>query len=326
MTEIKFNPDSYSSQICLAVVDRSTVYYLHRSHCKEVRTDKSHLEKTSPSSASQSLASQSTDQNEGPVRTANISLVPDSNSVTVKWNVTVVQESDEVKASRDEIYTLIRRISLRPFGTDNVTRLFVLEDFNLTSLASHKSPPSPRYYTLNHLSPSTAYVICFETLPDPAPDEGEDEQRAEARKGRKSEEKESRNNCWETETLDEEAGFPVAEVATAAAVSTSTTAFVFAVVCCCCFPGLCKKKKEDEKIKETEKTNEVKGEEVRKDENDNESQMDGQPKLRAHLSRRHHRDDGSRCSASPGNDLVGFYSNYLFEEMIRRLNTFFDFL
>ena len=65
----------------------------------------------------------------------------------MRWNVTVAKESDADKASRDEIYTLIRRISLRPFGSDNVTRLFVLEDFNLTSL-SNKSPPSPRYYTL----------------------------------------------------------------------------------------------------------------------------------------------------------------------------------
>ena len=282
----------YSLQICLAVVDRSTVYYLHRSHCKEVRTNKNPLEKSSQTSQS----SQSIDQNEGPVRTANISLVPDSNSVTVKWNVTVVQESDESKTSRDEIYTLIRRISLRPFGTDNVTRLFVLEDFNLTSLL-HKSPPSPRYYTLNHLSPSTSYVICFETLPDPA-EEGEDEQRAEARRGRKSEEKESRNSCWETSTLDEEAGFPVAEVATAAAVSTSTTAFVVAIVCCCCFPGLCKKKKK--KGEKKERSDEEVKEAAKKDENDNESQIDGQPKLRAHLSRRHHRDDGSRCSTSPG--------------------------
>ena len=107
---------------------------------------------------------------EGPVRTVNISLVADSHSVTVKWNITVVHESDDSddeSVSRDEIYTLIRRISLRPFGSDNVTRLFVLEDFNLTSLSlkSLSSEGSPRYYTLNQLNPSTAYVVCFETLP-----------------------------------------------------------------------------------------------------------------------------------------------------------------
>jgi hypothetical protein len=74
---------------------------------------------------------------EGPVRTANISLVADSHAVTVKWNITVVQDNNDESASpRDEIYTLIRRISLRPFGSDNVTRLFVLEDFNLVSISS----------------------------------------------------------------------------------------------------------------------------------------------------------------------------------------------
>ena len=238
---------------------------------------------------------------EGPVRTANITLIADSNSVTVKWNITVVPETDEqLKSSRDEIFTLIRRISLRPFGTDNVTRLFVLEDFNLTalSLKSHPSEGSPRYYTLNQLNPSTAYVVCFETLPDPA-DDSEEEYRAEARRGRKAEEKDARNSCWETTTLDEDAIFPVVEVAAAAAVSTSTTAFVVAIVCCCCFPGLCKKKREkkNKKNKDTEK-----GEEIKKDENDNESLVDGVEgsKIRAHLSRRPHRDvTGSRCSASP---------------------------
>ncbi len=105
-----------SFQICLAVIDHSTVYYLHRSHCKEVRTEKNQKQK-SP------IVRNSAD---GPVRTANISIVAETNSVTVRWNVTVAEESDADKAARDEIYTLIRRISIRPFGTDNVTRLFVL--------------------------------------------------------------------------------------------------------------------------------------------------------------------------------------------------------
>jgi hypothetical protein len=37
---------------------------------------------------------------------------------------------------------LIRRISLRPFATDNVTRLFVLEDFNVTALTRCLRPDS----------------------------------------------------------------------------------------------------------------------------------------------------------------------------------------
>ena len=237
------------------------------------------------------------------MRTANISIVAEMNAVTVRWNVTVAEESDAERSSRDEIYTLIRRISIRPFGTDNVTRLFVLEDFNVTSL-SHRSPPSPRYYSLNNLTPNTAYIVCFETLPDP--EEEEAEQRAEARTGRKAPETDSRNACWETSTLNDETGFPVAEVATAAAVSTSTTFFV-AVVCCCCFPSLCKKKKDQEADQKSAKkkdgggSRKDKDESVNKDENDNEDQP-VQPKLRAHLSRRRQRrqnDGSSRTSASP---------------------------
>lgn len=58
---------------------------------------------------------------DGPVRTENITLIADVNSITVKWNITVVNEGVE-KMGNDETFTLIRRISLRPFGTDNITR------------------------------------------------------------------------------------------------------------------------------------------------------------------------------------------------------------
>ena len=41
---------------------------------------------------------------EGPVRTANITLIADSKSVTVKWNITVVPETDkQLKSSQEEI-------------------------------------------------------------------------------------------------------------------------------------------------------------------------------------------------------------------------------
>jgi hypothetical protein len=83
-----------------------------------------------------------------------------------------------------------------------------------------------------------------------------DDSEDDPRTGRRADE--SRHSCWETSTLDEEAAFPVTEVATAAAVSTSTTFFV-AVVCCCCFPSLCKKKTADKSKKKAEDSKEAAG-------------------------------------------------------------------
>ena len=67
---------------------------------------------------------------------------------------------------RDDVISLIRKISLRAFSSENSTKLFVLEDFNRTQWQEKKeSPIASRYYTLSNLVPNTPYVVCFETLP-----------------------------------------------------------------------------------------------------------------------------------------------------------------
>ena len=55
-----------------------------------------------------------------------VSFVPDHSSITVTWKVAANAD----KTSSKEV---VRKISLRRFSQDNVTQLYVLEDFNSTS-------------------------------------------------------------------------------------------------------------------------------------------------------------------------------------------------
>ena len=155
-----------------------------------------------------------------------------------------------------EVVSLIRRISLRHFGNETLTQLYVIEDFNRSHPEENEGgAKGSRYYTLPFLESATPYVICFDTLLD--------------------EEKEnplildpsnSKLYCREVSTLSvasrggsttsssssEEALFPMAEVVTATAVSAATTVLIVALLCCCCFPGFCRKGKKGKKNKAEE--------------------------------------------------------------------------
>ena len=90
--------------------------------------------------------------------------MPYHSSITATWKAT-----DEDKSSPKEV---VRKISLRRFSQDNVTQLYVLEDFNSTSEVGGQEPS--RYYTLSGLQPETSYVVCFDSVP-PEGDGGSDD-------------------------------------------------------------------------------------------------------------------------------------------------------
>jgi hypothetical protein len=104
---VGLDPDSFY-EVCVAIIDQSTVYYVHRTNCREVRTlgEDNTMKKKAASYAA----------------VTNITFVPDSHSITVAWKV-----SSNVSAD------VIRKISLRRFSQENVTQLYVLEDLNTTT-------------------------------------------------------------------------------------------------------------------------------------------------------------------------------------------------
>ena len=252
-------------EICLAVIDHSTVYYLHRDHCQEVRMPQGENESRSSLLGGNSPAAFESDDIENnllilpapsPVSlsssviqgilTSNVSFVPDVSSITVTWQVQQLEDVEHQEKdlfNEDlEVVSLIRRISLRYFGNDTLTQLYVIEDFNRSN-PEENGNLSSRYYTLPFLQPATPYVICFDTLLD---EEKENPLILEPNN--------SNLYCREVSTLsalsassspssDEAALFPMAEIVTATAVSASTTVIIVALLCCCCFPGFCGKKK-----------------------------------------------------------------------------------
>ena len=55
--------------------------------------------------------------------------MPDRRSITVTWKATMNADMMTSPTSKE----VVRKISLRRFSQDNVTQLYVLEDFNSTS-------------------------------------------------------------------------------------------------------------------------------------------------------------------------------------------------
>ena len=58
-----------------------------------------------------------------------VTFVPDRRSITVTWKATMTDAEKTAPTMRE----VVRKISLRRFSQDNVTQLYVLEDFNSTS-------------------------------------------------------------------------------------------------------------------------------------------------------------------------------------------------
>ena len=108
-------------EICLAVVEHVTVYYIHRDLCREVKTVSTteNVKKTSNF-----------------ISTKNVTVVPSQNSVTLTWQIQV-ENNEENSGNAKEMISVIRQISVRKFGSDNTTQLFVLEDFNKTALLAN---------------------------------------------------------------------------------------------------------------------------------------------------------------------------------------------
>ena len=86
-----------------------------------------------------------------------VTFVPDRSSITVTWKAT-----DAEKSSKD----VVRKISLRRFSQDNVTQLYVLEDFNSTSEGLQVFGRTITVYTLQGLcilDAQLARPICMTT-------------------------------------------------------------------------------------------------------------------------------------------------------------------
>ncbi len=69
-----------------------------------------------------------------PPYATNVSFVPGPDSITVTWRVPGSLEY----SGRTNDDNVIRKISLRRFSQENVTQLYVLEDFNSTASASNE--------------------------------------------------------------------------------------------------------------------------------------------------------------------------------------------
>ena len=109
-------------EICLAVVEHDTVYYVHSELCREVET-----------------AQEMILLPKAQISTRNVTVVPHLNSVTLTWNIAVEDPNYFNLDSKDELISVIRQISVRKFGSENATQLFVLEDFNRTILQKETS-------------------------------------------------------------------------------------------------------------------------------------------------------------------------------------------
>ena len=111
-------------EICLAVVEHDTVYYVHSELCREVET-----------------AQEMILLPKAQISTRNVTVVPHQNSVTLTWNIAVEDPNylDNNQDSKDQLISVIRQISVRKFGSENATQLFVLEDFNRTVLQKETS-------------------------------------------------------------------------------------------------------------------------------------------------------------------------------------------
>ena len=307
-------------ELCLSVVDEEAVlYYLHSNHCKEVRTPKLNrpqaIDLFKPDKKAQSIieSQNSIYSYQDHIRTENVSVTSNANSITVSWQVLLNEDvtgpnapadtleegkQSESKIPNSEVISLIRKISLRKFSSENLTKLFVLEDFNRTQWREkNQMPVASRYYTLSNLKPNTPYVVCFETLP-PEGHFANVPFKAEARKAGKSlsswyetdlDNDKDGSVCMEASTTNVNVTesfqhFPATEVAAATAVSTTTTAFVIAIICCCCPIGCCGRKKGKDKAQNAEEEGDDDIESNQsKDENQNKLDNYEAKKLRAHL-------------------------------------------
>ena len=122
-------------EVCLAVVEHVTVYYIHKDLCQEVKTlglpedlNIISLKKTSPPI----------------IKTKNVTVIPNKESLTLTWHIDVSNTSD----TSNQLVSVIRQISIREFGSNNATQLFVLEDFNMTSLMLSKKEAGALRYVL----------------------------------------------------------------------------------------------------------------------------------------------------------------------------------
>ena len=106
----------------IAVVEHDTVYYVHSQLCREVET-----------------AQEMILLPKAQISTRNVTVVPHQNSVTLTWNIAVEDPNYFNLDSKDELISVIRQISVRKFGSENATQLFVLEDFNRTILQKETS-------------------------------------------------------------------------------------------------------------------------------------------------------------------------------------------
>ena len=293
-------PDTYY-EVCLSAVEHSTVYYIHRKDCKEVRTREEEKEEqpsgARPSPWSLPSSSSFREYVLPQARTTDLKFAAESeDAVTVGWNVT---ERDSW--NREEPFSVVRKISYRKcvldlrlyeinyvrssysitkrqkkntafyrFAGDNVSRVYVLEEFKSAS------DFGPRHYTLTGLLPGTAYLVCFDTMTEEdlerEQEEGEEEEEGKEElelhvEGRRH------DGCGEVVTPGGRGGFTPGQVA-ATAVATSSTVVVVALICCCCCPNICGKKKEKKEKKEKKKKSKEATEEVpSRDENDNRHEV-----------------------------------------------------
>lgn len=232
------------------IVEHVTVYYIHQDLCQEIKT----LTVTTAENLN-ALVTNTNVQHQNPInnyplnypiiRTKNVTVVPHQDSLTLTWHIDVKNNTTSAGSpdiaggaaaaiAGDELVSVIRQISIREFGSDNATQLFVLEDFNMTHLMSSKKEAGAlRYYTLPNLKSGSSYVVCFETIHTSSNENN-------SYQNNNNNEKEPKNSedCHETRTLSaikadmsSLINFPMTEVLISAAVTALVCIFL-AVMCC----------------------------------------------------------------------------------------------
>ena len=117
----------------LAVVEHVTVYYIHRDLCREIKTMNNMNELKQSDDRQAAPVDLLVGASNSIIATKNVTIVPSYNSITLTWKIEIEDNSTLAK-QRTSMISVIRQISVRKFGSNNATQLFVLEDFNKTAL------------------------------------------------------------------------------------------------------------------------------------------------------------------------------------------------
>eukprot|EP00095_Tigriopus_kingsejongensis_P000925 maker-scaffold186_size273091-snap-gene-1.45 protein:Tk00925 transcript:maker-scaffold186_size273091-snap-gene-1.45-mRNA-1 annotation:"leucine-rich transmembrane" len=171
-----FEADTYY-EICLAAVDHTTIYYVHQTNCQEIR-----MLESLPHPEIDGVALLNSSQVALTAKATEITAIwPAWNSSAMSNGALSNSESPILDSVQMEI---VRQISVREFGDTDATHDVVIESFNATATDDEDDP---RFvHVIPGLKPSTAYVVCWQTIVSEKMAETEGDEVFQLRKARKA--------------------------------------------------------------------------------------------------------------------------------------------